>query len=118
PPAREFKAGETFRYLGKQYRLRIILAPAGVSWKLSRPAVKLLGAWLTVKLSAGAPPEDRGEGARRALVSWYRRRAAGSRPRRAPLGGARLGPAAPPVLVREPRARWGSCDPRGNLRLN
>jgi predicted metal-dependent hydrolase len=117
PPPREFKSGETFCYLGKQYRLRLA-SEVGVSRGRLRSAVKLAGGWLTVELPAGAVTEERREAARRALVAWYRRRAAELLPQRVALWSAELGLAAPPVLVREPRARWGSCDPRGNVRLN
>jgi len=112
PPAREFKTGETFRYLGKQYRLRV------ASGERPRPAVKLLGGWLAVALPPPAIREERREVARRALVAWYRRRAVEVLPERVAHWSGKLGLAAPPVLVREPRARWGSCDPRGNVRLN
>jgi predicted metal-dependent hydrolase len=117
PAPREFKTGETFCYLGRQYRLRIA-GPARLSRARARPPVKLLGGWLTVELAAGAAEEKRREAARRALVAWYRRRAAELLPQRAGLWSGKLGLAPPPVLVREPRARWGSCDPRGNVRLN
>jgi predicted metal-dependent hydrolase len=117
PPPREFKTGETFRYLGKQYRLRIA-APAHPGRQRSRPKVKLLGGWLTVELPAAAVAKDHRQAARRALVAWYRRRAAELLPQRVARWSAKLGLSAPPVLVREPRARWGSCDPRGNVRLN
>ncbi|HEV3077025.1 MAG TPA: SprT family zinc-dependent metalloprotease [Thermoanaerobaculia bacterium] len=112
PPAREFKTGETFRYLGKQYRLRV------ASGERPHPAVKLLGSWLAVALPPSAIREERREVARRALVAWYRRRAVEVLPERVVHWSGKLGLAAPPVLVRETRARWGSCDPRGNVRLN
>jgi predicted metal-dependent hydrolase len=118
PAPREFKTGETFRYLGKQYRLRVAVSENGGRRKGSGLPVKLLGGWLTVEMRAGVAVEDRRTGARRALVAWYRRRAAEILAERVALWSGRLRLAAPPLLVREPRARWGSCDPRGNVRLN
>ncbi len=112
PPPRRFETGETFRYLGRQHRLRV------ESHGRRRAEVALAGGWLAVRLPSGAAPEARPELARRALVAWYRRRAAERLPERVAHWSDRLELAAPPVLVREPRARWGSCDPRGNVRLN
>jgi predicted metal-dependent hydrolase len=118
PPASEFKTGETFRYLGKQYRLRVASQDCGSGVRV-RPAVKLLGGWLEVALPERGLREERREAVRRALVAWYRRRAVEVLPERVGHWSSKLGLAAPPpVLVREPRARWGSCDPRGNVRLN
>jgi predicted metal-dependent hydrolase len=112
PPPRKFRTGETFRYLGRQYRLQV------ESQERTRAEARLAGGWLTVRLPAGAGGEARAELARKALVAWYRRRAVERLPERVALWSSRLGLAAPPVLVREPRARWGSCDPKGNVRIN
>ena len=89
PPPRGFKTGETFRYLGKQYRLRIA-APVRLSHQRSRPAVKLLGGWLTVELPAATVTKDHRQAARRALVAWYRRRAAELLPQRVARWSAKL----------------------------
>lgn len=102
---REFVNGETFRYLGKQYRLRVVEG-AGT--------VRLLGGHLVVSSQSQG---DEGE-IRRALVAWYRERAAERLAARVPVWAERLGVHAGRVLVRDQRARWGSADAAGNLRFN
>jgi predicted metal-dependent hydrolase len=112
PPPRTFSSGETFHYLGRQYRLRVESHDRG------RAEVKLAGAWIAMRLPAAVADDARPELARRALIAWYRRRAVEWFPERVALWSDRLGLTAPAILVREPRARWGSCDPKGNVRLN
>jgi len=53
-------------------------------------------------------------GARCATV----RRAALYLPPRLARWAAKLGVPVPPLLVREPPKRWGSCDAAGNVRVN
>lgn len=96
--AKEFVSGETFLYLGRQYRLRV---SAGVD------EVKLKGGWLL------APRQ----GARTQLVSWYRAHAQERLLERVAYWSRRLQQPVEQVLVREQGMRWGSCDARGNLRF-
>jgi predicted metal-dependent hydrolase len=55
---------------------------------------------------------------RPALRAWYRRRAAAYLPARARHWAAKLEVTPPPLLIREPPKRWGSCDASGTVRLN
>lgn len=101
--AREFVSGETFLYLGRQYRLRVALGNAAV----------LTGGRLLVSVPAASAAA-----VKKAVVTWYRRHAAERLPERAALLAKKMGIAVPRVLIRDQRRRWGSCDPRGNLRFN
>lgn len=51
-------------------------------------------------------------------TTWYCRGAALYLPARVRHWAEKLGVAAPPILIREPRKRWGSCDAAGNVRIN
>lgn len=104
-PRREFVSGETFLYLGRQHRL---LVPESAALA---PGVALRGGRLVVAVA-------RAEEARAALVGWYRRRAVERLPERVALLAGRMRVAAPLVLVRDQKKRWGSCDRTGALRLN
>jgi predicted metal-dependent hydrolase len=103
-PAREFVSGETFLYLGRQYRLRVETRGGG------REGVVLSGGHLRVRAA--------GDHVRSALVAWYRRHAEARIPEHVHAWARKLGLATPSVLVREQRKRWGSCNARGIVRFN
>lgn len=110
PSPREFMSGETFLYLGRQYLLRV---KAG-----SEPSVKLLGKHLEVTVPRGTDAGARPEVVREELVAWYRAHAEERLPERVEVWAKKLGVTPRSVLVREPAKRWGSCDAKGNVRLN
>ncbi len=110
---REFVSGETFLYLGRQHRLRV----ERVS-RLARAAVTMEQGRLVVRIPADVPEGDRSAVVRASLREWYRRRAAHYLPPRLARWAAKLGVPVPPLLVREPPKRWGSCDAAGNVRIN
>ncbi len=96
---KELVSGETFFYLGRQYRLRVVARGDNV---------KLKGGWLLA-------PKGR---VRKSLVAWYRGHAEERLVERVAYWSGRLQQPVEQVLVREQAMRWGSCDARGNLRLN
>lgn len=109
PAQREFVDGETFHYLGRQYRLRVEPRLEGVALRRGL-------------LVAGVQDARRGSGGgaehvRDALVCWYRQHAAERLPDFAGHWARRLGVTVN-VALRDQRARWGSCDRAGSLRLN
>ena len=110
PNAREFVSGETFRYLGRGHRLKV--ATAAVE------AVSLRNGWLNVALLRSCPPPERADRVRWLLARWYRAHANERLPEFVARWADRLGIMPTSVLVREAPKRWGSCDARGNLRLN
>ena len=62
---------------------------------------------------------DRSESIRRAVVGWYRGRAAERLPDVVERWWPRLGRGEKSrILVRDQRQRWGSCAPDGTLRFN
>jgi len=110
-PKREFVDGETFLYLGRQYRLKV---RAGV-WATS---TGLHGGRLVVALAGTQKGALEPSKVRLALVSWYREKAGERLPERVEHWAGKLGIDPPRVLVREQSQRWASCDPAGNLRFN
>jgi hypothetical protein len=107
PGAREFVNGETFRYLGRQHRLRVV--PDGGTGD-----VKLARGWLMVAPRDAESPDR----VREALVQWYRQHAEERLPEHVETWAKRVGVPVPTVLVRDQRRRWGSCNRAGELRLN
>jgi hypothetical protein len=54
----------------------------------------------------------------RKVVQWYKKQAMSDFSRRLELLAARLGVATPPLALSNARSRWGSCNSRGEVRLN
>lgn len=108
-PKRHYVSGETHRYLGKQYRLKIIeTAPNGV---------KLIGAYLIVATKEKNNPKR----IKSLLDSWYRERAK----LRFPLVLSncykhlqKLGIPHPVLEIKTMEKRWGSCTSVGKMTLN
>ena len=109
-PERRFVAGETHRYLGRQYRLKVL------------PHVRAM-----VKLSRGfilvqSPEPDRAEVTRELVEGWYRDRAQVKFAERLEVNLARFPdpelfrPRG--LIVRQLRRRWGSMSPTSRLLLN
>ncbi|WP_327353992.1 M48 family metallopeptidase [Streptomyces sp. NBC_01304] len=97
-PVRAFKDGETFRYLGRDYRLLLV-----ASSESSTP-VRLFAGRLRLDETLAARPEK----ARRALIDWYRTTGlAWSRGRLQPWA-ARMEVPEPDIVVRDVGGRWGT----------
>ena len=110
---KRFVSGETLPYLGRN--VRMVIEPADVRspqvrfdhWRFRVAAPKTLNS------------DERYEPIRRAVVEWYRDRAAERLPEVVERWWPRLGRGEmPKILVRDQRQRWGSCAPDGTLRFN
>jgi predicted metal-dependent hydrolase len=106
-PTREFVTGETFLYLGRQYRLMV---------RSGSPAVRLEHGRFVVT-SPRAVEHDRRAEIRDLLLQWYRRHAVERVQDLVSRWAPRLGVDSPKVLVREQERRWGSCG-AGVVRFN
>ncbi|MDB4946675.1 MAG: hypothetical protein JWP97_6209 [Labilithrix sp.] len=111
PPGKEFLSGETFSYLGKQYRLRLERGP-GVA------PMRLTGGWLYLPVPGDLSPTDESAYARAALVDWYTRRAREAITPRVGRWARKIGAAPAKVLISAPGRRWASASVDGTLRFN
>ncbi len=110
-PPREYVSGETHRYLGRQYRLKVLASESGRE---------------TVKMDRGriyVYARDTQNRARvKALLDrWYRRQARRVYAERLEEWFPRcerFGIARPEIVVRKMSARWGSCSTGGKITLN
>lgn len=109
PTPHRFVSGETFVYLGRQYRLRVESGKNTVS--------KLIGRYLHVQV----PDKKDSKAVRKAVDTWYRTRAADVFPRylaSCMQTASRHGIEKPVLKVRDMRTRWGSCTANGLVTLN
>ena len=113
PTEKEFVSGETFHYLGRPYRLKLVPDPEAV---VSR--VRARGASLIVPVQPAQIDAIRRAAVRSGLKQWYRRHASEKFPDRVQIVSALLGIETPPVSVVDQSKRWGSCDANGHIRLN
>ena len=110
-PPRQYVSGESHRYLGRQYRLKV---SAGAE---STPGVAQTRNTLEVTVT---DPADR-KGVKELLDAWYRARAGEVFVARLSACYPKvqhLGLPYPQLAVREMRSRWGSCDPDDRITLN
>ena len=109
-PERRYVAGETHRYLGRQYRLKVVQAP--------RSSVRLVRGFLIVDSREPKRPEV----TRRLVERWYRDQARSKVEERLEANLKRFpDPEAfrpRGLVVRRLERRWGSLSPSGRLVLN
>ena len=113
PITREFVSGETFHYLGRQYRLKVVPDASAVITRITAR-----GSALVAPVLPEAGPLVRRAAVRSALRHWYRDHAKIHFGVRAKAMAELLGITRPTVHVVDQSKRWGSCDARGRIRLN
>ena len=112
PAPKEFVSGETFLYLGRQYRLRVLA-------RKTPGETKLKAGWLLVEVERSLSGPRRASAVRDGLVAWYWAMAQQRLPERVQAwahaaGGKPIGD----IIISDQRRRWASCDSAGNLRFN
>lgn len=110
-PPRKYVSGETHRYLGQQYRLKVLQS------ENSEGSVHIAREQITVFT------RDRGnrEKVKKLLTEWYRQRAYEIFSERVEVWYPRFeryGIQHPKVFVRQMRSQWGSCTAKGKMTLN
>lgn len=106
---REYVSGESLHYLGRRYRLKVVIE-AG-----TRAQARMRGAFITVtaREHASAP-------IKMALDAWYRQRAREVFADRlaAVAASLRWVKQLPPTRLQFMTVQWGSCSPSGRITLN
>ncbi len=109
PMPKRYLSGETFVYLGRQYRLKLE--------KGSKQPAKLLGRFLWVWVENKTDAQS----VRKSVEAWYRKRAheiLGRYMEKCYRITSRHGVPEPNVVIRRMRRRWGSCSPSSRVTLN
>jgi len=109
-PPRKYVSGETHRYLGRQYRLRVIEDDIPIE------VVRMDRGMLTMYVNSKAQ-----EHVKQVLEDWLRERARTIYAERVNEWYPRFeryGIQRPQVVVRKMKSRWGSCTAKGKITLN
>ena len=108
-PPKKYISGESFRYLGRQYRLKVI--------KSKREEVKLKGRFITVYTANKSNTQK----IKRLLNAWYREHARRRFEDRIEALFPKLkkhNPKQPTLELKKMAKRWGSCSVNGKILLN
>ena len=106
PKPKEYVSGESFTYLGRNYRLK-------VSRGTDRE-VKLKGGYLEVSL----PKKPKDGDIRTALIEWYEQHALERLTQKTNRYAGIMGVTPSSISVRDYKARWGSCSSKGEISYN
>ena len=107
--SKKYVSGETFLYLGRQYRLKITAGG-------EKPSVKLVGGYFEVMVPENMHPEA--DLIRRILCIWYKDHAMQIVREVVRIYAQRLHLDSPKVTIRRQLKRWGSCTKGGTLNIN
>jgi predicted metal-dependent hydrolase len=102
-PDKRLRSGESFGYLGRNYRLKLI--------DDGPDDVRLIRGRLLLR-------RDRQQEAAQQLAAWYRRGGEHWLPQRLAGWARSMGIADPPLKVRPLGYRWGSCSPDGTVNIH
>jgi len=108
---KEYVSGETFLYLGRQYRLKIEKG-AG------RPQAKLIGGHFLISLPKHMEQSKHKKAVKALIWRWYRAQAHDTIGRAIKYYSRRLGIPEAQFIIKNQYKRWGSCTSKGTLIFN
>lgn len=107
---RRFVDGETFAYLGKEYRLRVL---AGLD-----PNPRLRGDRIEIHAPLGLPPERLSRSVRAAFLRWYKERAEAVTTARTSHYAGLMAVRPQRIMLRDYKSMWGKCTAAGAITYN
>lgn len=112
--AKQFVSGESFFYLGRQYKLKV------KQTETSRPPsqAQLVRGQLLVVAPRRTDAATRSTVVRYSLSRWYRDKARELIPPMTARFSRRLGLSPPTIQIREMKQRWGSAGANGRVSFN
>ena len=106
PRPKEYVSGESFTYLGRNYRLKVLRG--------TDREVKLKGGYLEV----GLPRKSKDGDIRNALIEWYEEHALERLTEKTNRYAGIMGLSPNSISVRDYKSRWGSCSSKGEISYN
>ena len=103
---KEYVSGESFTYLGKNYRLKILLN--------NQSTVKLVGGYIEV----GAPKKLKKNTIRELLLDWYQTHAIERLTEKTNRYAKIIGVCPKIISVRDYKSQWGSCSRDSKISYN
>lgn len=112
-PTKEFVSGESFPYLGKYYRLKVI--------KTAKEAIekcRLVNGRFLIEVDGKPKIGTDKTSVKRALLDWYLEHAEAKIKERVDRFSEQIGKWPVSVKVKNQEKRWGSCSRYGMIRFN
>ncbi|GBE01412.1 WLM domain protein [bacterium BMS3Abin08] len=110
---KEFVSGESFYYLGRHMRLKILK-----DRDIKKTVVRMYRGRLEVIMNTAGKNGKVPEEIRDAITKWYKIQAARRIRKRVEIYADKMGLTVPSVLIRDQKKIWGSCSTKGVLRFN
>ncbi len=103
----EWRSGEHLLFLGNDIQLNITINATNKTAVLAQSL-----------LTIAQPDPNHQAMTSRKVIAWYKKQALLDFGRRLEVFAAKLGVPTPPLALSNAKSRWGSCNSRGEVRLN
>ena len=110
---KEFVSGESFPYLGKLYRLKVMKTAEDTIRKC-----RLVNGRFLVEINGNHETEVNRTVVKKALVDWYLERAETKIKERVDRFSQQIGKTPLSIKIKNQERRWGSCSRNGSIRFN
>jgi len=110
---KQFVSGESFPYLGRYYRLKVMKSIVETEEKCT-----LVGGRLVVEVNGKSDSENGLTAIKKALMDWYIQHAEDKIGERASRFARLIGRWPTSVKIKNQERRWGSCSRNGEIRYN
>jgi predicted metal-dependent hydrolase len=112
PSKKEFVSGESFSYLGRNYRLKVNKVKSETS------RIRLVGGRFIINVDSLLNDEIQAKTVRHALVDWYMDHARARLVERVGIYAPKVDAHPSGIVIKKQLKRWGSCTKEGIVNFN